>query len=193
MQGFAAAKLNEFEHGTISRRTLIETLTLAVTSMCAADANAQGAAQKGVRAALVNHVSYTCPDFKQAGDWYSKVFNLDQVGLKETEVTLPFGKKGEQPYNVAAKDVPLTFIIFRTRDLNAPPANGATPRPKPTALINHIGYTVADFDRNRVRDQLKAMGVANLRDGGEYSLHMTDPFGYDVQISGLANSALTDV
>jgi len=166
---------------------------LAVTSMCAADANAQGAAQKGVKAALVNHVSYTCPDFKQAGDWYSKVFNLDQVGLKETEVTLPFGKKGEQPYNVAAKDVPLTFIIFRTRDLNAPPANGATPRPKPTALINHIGYTVADFDRNRVRDQLKAMGVANLRDGGEYSLHMTDPFGYDVQISGLANSALTDV
>jgi catechol 2,3-dioxygenase-like lactoylglutathione lyase family enzyme len=193
MHGFAATKLTEFEQGKISRRTLIETLTLAVTSMCAADANAQGAAQKGVRAALVNHVSYTCPDFKQASDWYSKVFNLDQVGLKETEVTLPFGKKGEQPYNVAAKDVPLTFIIFRTRDLNAPPANGATPRPKPTALINHIGYTVADFDRNRVRDQLKAMGVANLRDGGEYSLHMTDPFGYDVQISGLANSALTDV
>ena len=193
MHGFAATKLTEFEQGKISRRTLIETLTLAVTSMCAADANAQGAAKKGVRAALVNHVSYTCPDFKQAGDWYSKVFNLDQVGLKETEVTLPFGKTGEQPYNVAAKDVPLTFIIFRTRDLNAPPANGATPRPKPTALINHIGYTVADFDRNRVRDQLKAMGVANLRDGGEYSLHMTDPFGYDVQISGLANSALTDV
>jgi len=73
MHGFAATKLTEFEQGKISRRTLIETLTLAVTSMCAADANAQGAAQKGVRAALVNHVSYTCPDFKQAGDWYSKV------------------------------------------------------------------------------------------------------------------------
>jgi catechol 2,3-dioxygenase-like lactoylglutathione lyase family enzyme len=141
----------------------------------------------------VNHVSYTCPNFKQAGDWYSNVFNLDQVGLKETEVTLPFGKKGEQPYNVAAKDVPLTFIICRTRDVNAPPANGAAPRPKPTAVINHVGYTVADFERNRVREQLKSMGVANVRDGGEYSLHMTDPFGYDVQISGLANNALTDV
>jgi len=194
MQGFAATKLTEFEQGKISRRTLIETLTLAVTSMCASKANAaQAAAPRGVKAALVNHVSYTCPDFKQAGDWYSKVFNLDQVGLKETEVTLPFGKKGEQPYNVGAKDVPLTFIICRTRDLNAPPANGAAPRPKPTAVINHIGYTVADFERNRVREQLKAMGVANVRDGGEYSLHMTDPFGYDVQISGLANNALTDV
>jgi len=194
MQGFAATNLTEFEQGKISRRTLIETLTLTVTSLCAAEANAaQATPPKGVKAALVNHVSYTCPNFKQAGDWYSKVFNLDQVGLKETEVTLPFGKKGEQPYNVAAKDVPLTFIICRTRDLNAPPANGAAPRPKPTAVINHIGYTVADFERNRVREQLTAMGVANLRDGGEYSLHMTDPFGYDVQISGLANNALTDV
>jgi len=194
MQGFAATKLTEFEQGKISRRTLIETLTLTVTSLCAAEANAaQATPPKGVKAALVNHVSYTCPNFKQAGDWYSKVFNLDQVLLKETEVTLPFGKKGEQPYNVAAKDVPLTFIICRTRDLNAPPANGAAPRPKPTAVINHIGYTVADFERNRVREQLTAMGVANLRDGGEYSLHMTDPFGYDVQISGLANNALTDV
>ena len=93
---------------------------------------------------------------------------------------------------MTAKAVPPTYLLCRTRDVNAPPANGAAPRPKPTAVINHIGYTVADFERNRVGEQLKAMGVANLRDGGEYSLHMTDPFGYDVQISGLANTALTD-
>jgi hypothetical protein len=36
------------------------------------------------------------------------------------------------------------------------------------------------------------MGVKNVRDGGLYSLHMDDPFGYDVQIGGLANNALTD-
>ena len=40
--------------------------------------------------------------------------------------------------------------------------------------------------------QLTAMGVKNVRDGGLYSLHMDDPFGYDVQISGLENNALTD-
>ena len=32
----------------------------------------------------------------------------------------------------------------------------------------------------------------NGKDGGLYSLHMIDPFGYDVQISGFANNALTD-
>src|SRR5215471_10899636 len=191
MQGFAATKLSEFEKGKISRRTLIETLTLAVTSMCAADANAaQAAAPKGVKAALVNHVSYTCPNFKQAGDWYSKVFNLDQVGLKETEVTLPFGKKGEQPYNVAAKDVPLTSIISRAIDRPANPRTAG--RPKPEAVIDHVAYTVADFNRERAKAELIAMGVKNVREGGPYSLHLDDPFGFDVQISGLENNAITD-
>ena len=67
MQGFAATKLNEFEQGKISRRTLIETLTLAVTTLGAVDANAaQVAAPGGVKAALVNHVSVHLPRF-QAG------------------------------------------------------------------------------------------------------------------------------
>jgi len=44
----------------------------------------------------------------------------------------------------------------------------------------------------RPKAELKSLGVENVRDGGLYSLHMTDPFGYDVQISGLANNALTD-
>jgi len=126
MQGFAATKLNEFEQGKIKPSHADRNATLAVTTICARRRQRRpGRGATGRQAALVNHVSYTCPDFKQAGDWYSKVFNLDQVGLKDTEVTLPFGKKGEQPYNVTAKDVPLTFIILRTRDLNAPPANGA--------------------------------------------------------------------
>jgi hypothetical protein len=191
MEGFVATKLEEFEQGKLSRRRLIETLTLAATTVYAAG-GAQAAPAAGVKAALVNHVSYTCPNFKQAAEWYSKVFNLDQTQAKDTEVQLPFAKMGEQPMGVAAKDVPVSFLIIRTRDLNAPPANGAAPRPKPQAVIDHMAYTVADFDRPRVKAELMAMGVQNVRDGGLYSLHMTDPFGYDVQISGVANNALTD-
>jgi len=189
MQGFVATKLHEFEQGKISRRKLIETLTLAATTLFAAE-GAGAAAPEGLKAALVNHISYTCPNFKQAGDWYSKVFNFDQVGLKETEVTLPFGKKGEKPYNVTAKDVPLTFIICRTRDLNAPPANGQ-PRPRSQAVVNHIAYTIADYDRDKVLAELKRMGFDNPREDGEHSFHIADPFGYDVQISGINMTALT--
>jgi hypothetical protein len=63
---------------------------------------------------------------------------------------------------------------------------------RPAQGINHVGYTVADFDREKAKAELKSLGAENVRDGGLYSLHMTDPFGYDVQISGLANNALTD-
>ena len=96
MEGFVATKLDEFDRGKISRRHLIEALTFAATS---AYAVADGAKAEGsaLKVALVNHISYSCPNFRQAADWYSKVFNLEQVGLKDTEVTLPFGKMGEQP------------------------------------------------------------------------------------------------
>ncbi len=191
MEGFVAHKLAEFEQGKISRRRLIETLTLAATAAYAAD-RAGAAEQPGLKAALVNHISYTCPNFRQAADWYSKVFNLDQIGARDRDVALPFGKKGDQPYNVAAKDVPLTHLIFRTRDLNPVPAPGEAPRPKVQAVIDHVAYTVADFDREKAKAELKSLGVENVRDGGLYSLHMTDPFGYDVQVSGVANNALTD-
>ena len=193
MFGFAATKLNEYEEGKISRRQLIESIVLAATATGAAAGTAAAQPQPvGVVAAGVNHVSYTCPDFKKAADWYSKVFNLDQVGLKDNEVTLPFGKMGEKPYNVTANDVPLTFLLMRTRPLFGTPGGGNAPRPKPTNVVNHMAYTVADFETNRVQAELKAMGVENIRATGPNAIHMNDAFGYDVEICGLANSALTD-
>jgi catechol 2,3-dioxygenase-like lactoylglutathione lyase family enzyme len=191
MFGLAATKLNEFEQGKISRRQLIQSLTVAATATAGAAGAAQAQGQAGVTTAAINHVSYTCPNFKQAADWYSKVFNLDQVGLKDNEVTLPFGKMGEQPYNITAKDVPLTFLLCRTRPLDGPGPNGQ-PRPRATNVVNHMAYTVADFDSARVQAELQRLGVQNVRATGPNALHMTDPFGYDVEICGLANNALTD-
>ena len=192
MEGFIATKLDDFAQGKISRRKLTETLTLAVAAFCATEDATAASPDPALKVALVNHVSYTCPDFKEAADWYSKVFNLDQVGATANDVALPFGKKGEKPYGVTANDVPLSHLIIRTRDLNAPAGAGQEPLRKSRALVDHVGYTVADFDRNRARAELISMGVKNVRDGGLYSLHMIDPFGYDVQISGFANNALTD-
>ena len=193
MYGLAATKLQEFEQGKISRRQLIQSLTIAATSTAAA--GTASAQQAGVTPALVNHVSYTCPDFKKGAEWYSKIFNLDQVGFKDDdkthEVTLPFNKMNEQPYGVTAKDVPPSFLLIRSRALNQPTATGVQ-RPVPTSVVNHMAYTVADFDSNRIQAQLKAMGVQNIRAAGPNAIHMDDAFGYDVEICGLANNALTD-
>src|SRR5258708_5843429 len=162
MEGFVAHKLAEFEQGKISRRRLIETLTLAATTAYAAD-RAGAAEQPGLKAALINHISYTCPNYRQAADWYSNGFNLHQIGASARDVALPFGKKGDQPYNVAAKDVPLTHLIFRTRDLNPAPAAGEAPRPKVQAVIDPRAYTVADCDRGKAKAGTRSPGVGNAR------------------------------
>jgi catechol 2,3-dioxygenase-like lactoylglutathione lyase family enzyme len=191
MEGYVAHKLNEFETGRISRRRLIETLTVAATTAYAGSANAQMV--NPLKAQLINHLSYTCPDFKQAADWYAKVFNLTLVGETKRDVVAVLGKKGEQPYNVTAKDVPLPHLVIRTPNPNAaPPRGGARPRPTPQAAIDHVCYTVADFNQARAKAELTALGVKNIREAGARSLHMDDPFGYDVQIAGLESNALTD-
>jgi catechol 2,3-dioxygenase-like lactoylglutathione lyase family enzyme len=188
MEAFVAKHVHDYQNGRISRRKLIETLTLVVTA-AGAGKSAGAAEQGGLDAALVNHVSYTCPDFRRAADWYSMVFNLDQVGATARDVALPFGNKGEKPYGVSADDVPVTHIICRTRSLDAPSAGGRPPRSS-TALIEHIAYTVADFDRERAKAKLTAMGAKNVRDGGPFSLYVDDPFGYVVQIGGLGVTAI---
>jgi catechol 2,3-dioxygenase-like lactoylglutathione lyase family enzyme len=189
MYGFAATKLAEFEQGKIDRRALIQALTLAATTI--ADAPAASAAlapNPSLKVALVNHISYTCPDFHAAADWYSHVFNLDQVAPRKNDVTLPFGKLGEKPYNVTANDVPLTHLIIRTRDQQPGEVEGA--KRKPRALINHIAYTIADFDSSRVRAELNRLGFTNPREDGEHSFHIKDLNGYDVQISGVSMTGL---
>jgi catechol 2,3-dioxygenase-like lactoylglutathione lyase family enzyme len=188
MEGFVAKQVHDYQNGKISRRSLIEVLTLAVTATFAGK-SASAAEPSGLDAALVNHVSYTCPDFRKAADWYSMVFNLEQVGATAHDVALPFGKMGEKPYGVTADDVPLTHIICRTRPLDASAANGP-PRRKANAVIDHIAFTVADFEPERAKAQLIAMGVKNVRDGGPFSVYVDDPFGYEVQIGGLGVTAI---
>jgi len=195
MKAFVATKLDEYSKGRISRHQLLETLMVAAAVAGAPGAQAAPAPNRALKAALVNHISYQCPDFKRVADWYSRVFNMEQVTYpsEPTQIGMPFGRRNQKPLGVTADDVPTSYIVVRTRNPAGTAADkSAVARPRSRATIEHVGYTVADFDRNRARAQLQALGVQNIRDGGLYSLHMTDPFGYDIQLSGVANNALTD-
>jgi Glyoxalase/Bleomycin resistance protein/Dioxygenase superfamily len=190
VEGFVAQKLNDFETGKISRRKQIETLTLAATTAYATDGAKAQNPDPILKAQLINHFSYTCPNHREAADWYSKVLNLEPAGATDQETVLPLGRKGEQPYGVTAKDVPLTHLIIRTRDPNAPPPrSGQRPQTAPQAVVDHIAFTVAGFDRDRAKVTLAALGVKNIRPLNSNSVHMDDPFGYDVQLSGLDETA----
>jgi catechol 2,3-dioxygenase-like lactoylglutathione lyase family enzyme len=195
MKAFVAMKLDEYRSGKISRRQLLETLTLAAAATAATGAQAAPARDRALKAALVNHISYECPDMRRVADWYSRVFNMEQVtyASEPSQIGMPLGRRNQKPLGVTADDVPASYIVVRTRNPAGTAADkAATARPRSRAMIDHIAYTVADFDRDRARAELRALGVQNIRDGGLYSLHMTDPFGYDIQISGVANNAITD-
>ncbi len=190
MEGFVAQTLNDFETGKISRRKLIETLTLAATAVYAADGAKAQNPDPTLKAQLINHFAYTCPNHREAADWYAKVLNLQPAGVTDQEAVLPLGKKGEQPYGVTAKDVPLTHLIIRTRDPSAPPPrDGQRPQAAQRAVVDHIAFTVAGFDRDRAKVTLAGLGVKNIRPLNSNSVHMDDPFGYDVQLSGLDETA----
>jgi hypothetical protein len=57
-------------------------------------------------------------------------------------------------------------------------------------VIDHIAFTVADFEPERAKAQLTAMGAKNVRDGGPFSVYVDDPFGYELQIGGLGVTAV---
>ena len=194
MQNFVATQLAAFERGILSRRALLETLTFALTAAAVeARAAALPAPDPALKVSIVNHISYTCPDFRRAADWYSRLFQLDQVGASDRDVALPFGKKDEKPFGITANDVPLTHLIIRTRDTAPPAPNAAPPRRPSQAAITEVAYTIADFDRPRARTELRMAGVETVREDGPYSLAFTDPFGIGVKVTGLANTAIEDI
>jgi catechol 2,3-dioxygenase-like lactoylglutathione lyase family enzyme len=138
-------------------------------------ASSASSAGFALKVAGVDRISYTCPDVSRAADWYSKIFNLAQIDASASQVTLPFGNKNEG----------LPHLLIRARDTPSP-----APKRPSKALVNHIAYTIADFDKERVRAELKRLGYSQPLQDGEHSFHIVDPNGFDVQISGIQMTAL---
>ena len=129
-------------------------------------ANAQ--ASRGFKMLGINHISYTCPDYAKARDFYASVLGMEVTPGKDSgkRANLMFGPEPGKGGN---------FMVTRT----------ATGNPKPSqAVVDHVCYTIADWDEQKVRGALKAKGQDV--GGREGSLHVFDPFGYYVQIASAA-------
>jgi len=204
MQVFVSQMLEKFEQGKLSRRKLIETLALAATtiyggSKVAGVASAEAAAngRGSFKTLLVNHISYGCPDYRPARDFYVDLLGMEHVGEKKEDgrqATLAFGPQGSTPLN-SPYGTPTTFLIVRNgmgtqaAPAAATPGTPAAPAPPPVkAVVNHIAYTIANWDQKKVLEELTKRGL-NPREDSVNSYHVSDPNGYDVQISGMKMSA----
>ena len=169
MEKFIANLVKNFESGQIDRREFCQTVALAATVYAAGDAaNAQ--TRTGFKVLGINHISYTCPDYTKARDFYTSVFGLESTPGKDNgkRANLMFGPEPGKGGS---------FIVART----ATPAN---PRPPSQAVIDHICFTMSNWDEQKVRAALKAKGL-EISGGRDGSLHVLDPFNYDVQFANL--------
>jgi catechol 2,3-dioxygenase-like lactoylglutathione lyase family enzyme len=166
MERFIADLVKDFESGKVNRRQFCETVALAATVYAAGSA-AQAAPASGLKILGVNHISYACTDYKVARDWYAKVFNTKIYNDKGMgRANLAFG--GPEQGKGGA------FIITRNF--------GANERKSP-AVVDHICYTVSNWDDTRVNNALKAAGTNPT--GRKGSVNVYDPNGYQVQIASI--------
>jgi catechol 2,3-dioxygenase-like lactoylglutathione lyase family enzyme len=156
MEQIIAKLLQEFEHGKMNRRQLIQSLTLAA-SVAGAAAPAPAGEGKGFQAVTVNHISYQVADYAKTRDFYG-----DLLGMKVSH------DDGKQCYMSFGN----TFLLPRN-------ARQGVSAPR----VDHIAYTIETWDKGAVEAELKRRGLTPRPDT-EDSFHVKDPDGFDLQISG---------
>ncbi len=125
-----------------------------VLGMMAPAALAEGGG--GFKAVSVNHISLQVADYRR-----TRAFYADLLGMKVSNDT------GEQ--------VDLTFGDTVLIARNAKDA-GAAP------LVDHIAYSIGDWERERVKAELTRRGLDPEPDF-QGRFHVRDPDGYRVQIA----------
>jgi catechol 2,3-dioxygenase-like lactoylglutathione lyase family enzyme len=121
--------VRDFEQGKLSRRQLIQTLTVAT----AAAAPAAAADPAPFKAITVNHISYQVADYAKTRDWYAGLLGMKVSHDDGHQCYLSFGD---------------TFLL---------PRNARQGRTAPT--VDHIAYTIETWKKDAVEAELKKRGL----------------------------------
>jgi len=211
MESVIAGLLKDFEDGKMSRRQLIQSLALAAAAaMPGAPAFAQTAAQPKPpipqafepapwKTVWLDHISYSVSDYRK-----STAFYRDLMG---------WTVRNDNGTSQATLDINgIGGIIIRNRRApaegqtaaatTAPPAAGTAnaeaasggqrQRPPITGVINHVSWGVQPWDTEKVKAELEKRGLTPRPDmvGENFkSYHVTDPDGWDLQISNKTKDA----
>jgi catechol 2,3-dioxygenase-like lactoylglutathione lyase family enzyme len=203
MEHLIAKLLHDFEKGFMNRRQLIQSLALAATAAAPAGvALAQNPAQNpattpaagapapahspAFKTVELDHISFQVKDYRVTRDFYADLMGMEVTNDNgRSQVEMKFGN---------------STLLARNRrppaEGSAPPAGSTGNRPPTTALVDHIAYRIYNWDTDQVKDELMRRGLAaaTLRPdtGGGIpnysSFHVSDPDGFNLQISGWAGA-----
>jgi catechol 2,3-dioxygenase-like lactoylglutathione lyase family enzyme len=203
MEQIIAKLLRDFEDGFMNRRQLIQSLAIAATAAMGGKAVAQtpagqsaGVKDSPFKTVELDHISYQVKDYRVTRDFYAELMGMEVKNDNgKTQCELYFGNSmllarnhfrprggdasGATPAPVAQPETP------------TPQAGG---RPAPTSLVDHISYRIYNWDTDQVREELlrRKLLTDNARPDtgggipGYSSFHVSDPDGFNLQISGWA-------
>jgi catechol 2,3-dioxygenase-like lactoylglutathione lyase family enzyme len=129
MEAIISNLLSRFERGQLTRRELVNGLTMLAAGGAAATAQAQEGGLKGVR---IDHVSIQVSDLPRAVAFYEKIFGLTVLGE-------------DKPNEIARLGVGKIIVSLHHKS--------------PTGIVDHFAIGVENFDREAVTRQLKQLGV----------------------------------
>ena len=158
MQHIIGKLLQDYEHGKMSRRQLIQTLALTATATVGTVESAPQA-----NAIYINHVSMQVADYTRTRDFYAGLFGMKVTNDDgKTQCRLTFGDN---------------IVIARN----------ASSRPGGKIGVDHVAYTLANWDTDKavkpaVEAELKRRGLMIRTTEG--SFHVQDPDGFEVQMGG---------
>jgi len=168
METVIAQLLDQFEHGTLTRRQLIQSLAAAAFAAGGGTAAAQG----GFRTMNLDHISYDVTDYRRTRDFYAGLLGMTVANDNGKDACeLHFG----DARGVGVRD--RTMMSIRTR---------------PVAHVDHFAFKIDQWNTDRVRAELERRGIkGQLARGGAQdtpnymSWVVQDPDGTGVQISGI--------
>jgi len=144
--------VRRFERGAVTRRQLIQGLSLLVGAMGASRADAAQAG--GLRGTGIDHVSILVNDLQRSATFYQSVFGMTPVSEDKPNEILRLGMKR-------------TIVSLRHEGSSG--------------VVDHFAISVENFNRDTVTEQLQQHGLTPQQNV-QFGFHVKDPDGVVVQV-----------
>ena len=152
METIISSLLTRFENGSLTRRELMQGLTMiAAAGGSVSAAPAQAGLLKGAR---IDHVSVQVNDMSRSMEFYQKVFGFSVVSE-------------DKPNEIVRLGATKTIVSLHHK--------------KPTAVVDHFAIGLDSFNKDAVTRELKKLGITP-EDDLDAGFHIKDPDGMNVQI-----------
>jgi catechol 2,3-dioxygenase-like lactoylglutathione lyase family enzyme len=146
--------VQRFERGRLSRRELIQGLSLLLAASQARAAPSGPIQPVGIAAAGIDHVSVLVSDLERSAAFYQNLFGLTVLSEDKEHGILRLGSQ---------------HVIISIR------------KEKPYGTVDHFGVRVENFNKDAVTQTLRQHGL-KPDENWQYGYHLKDPDGVNVQL-----------